>query len=80
MMTVVVETCSEFLWKNNYFYNKTFVFDWIVFGILDLTAAQRDVIFKDANYSFLTLLNVVPFWATFGIYGGQNGPGTGFFF
>lgn len=51
MMTVVVASCREFLWKQICFYNKTVVFDWIVFGIDDLTAAQRDVIFKDCNYS-----------------------------
>jgi hypothetical protein len=48
MMTLVGETCSEFLWKRIYFCNKTVVFDWIVSGIADLTAEQRDIVSKDS--------------------------------
>ena len=47
-MTLVGETCSEFLWKRIYFCNKTVVFDWIVSGIADLTAEQRDIVSKDS--------------------------------
>jgi hypothetical protein len=36
MMTIMAEICSQFLQKQNSFITKVVVFNWIVFGPIDL--------------------------------------------